>query len=219
GRGPAGRGAAGAGADAAGRSAAGAAGASGSAGSAGAAGAGAGAGLAAAGFGAGLAAGLAAAWGLATPSASSCCLRRRATGGAIDEDADFTYSPISLSFSRAMLDSMPSSAAISCTRGLATILLSGSAPGRSGRYGWRGLISSRSLLVHVQFSLFFRDWIEVRQTARVERTFLAECAPEGTFPDGGGDASGVRMDPRATPREHSRGIHRDPSVARDDPHE
>jgi hypothetical protein len=72
----------------------------------------------------------------------------------------------------------------------------------------------------VPFSLFFRDyWIEVHQFARVERTFLAECAPESTSPDGGGDASGVRVDPRAAPREACRGIHRDPSVARDDPHE
>src|SRR5690606_20774876 len=173
-------------------------------------------GFAAAGFGAGLAAGLGA--GFATPSASSRCFRRRATGGAIEEDADLTYSPISLSFSRATLDSMPSSAAISCTRGLATILLSGSAPDRSGRYRWRGLISSRSLLVHVPFSLFFRDWIEVRQPAHVERGFLAECSPEGASPDRRGDASGIRVDPGAAPREACRGVHHGPSVTRDDPH-
>jgi len=71
----------------------------------------------------------------------------------------------------------------------------------------------------VPFSLFFRDWIEVRQLARVERAFLAERAPESASPDGVRDASGVRMDPGATTRESCRGIHRDPSVARDDPHE
>jgi len=71
----------------------------------------------------------------------------------------------------------------------------------------------------VPFSLFFRDWIEVRQPARIERPFLAECAPESASPDGGGHASGIRVDPRAAPREACRGIHRDPSVARDDPHE
>jgi len=71
----------------------------------------------------------------------------------------------------------------------------------------------------VPFSLFFRDWIEVRQVARVERTHLAECAPEGASPDGVRDASRIRMDPCTATRESRRGIHRDPSVARDDPHE
>ena len=62
------------------------------------------------------------------PSASRAARSLRATGGSILEDGPFTNSPISLSFSRAFLLSMPSSAAISCTRGLATVLLVGPTP-------------------------------------------------------------------------------------------
>jgi len=71
----------------------------------------------------------------------------------------------------------------------------------------------------VPFSLFFRDWIEVRQPARIERPLLAERTPESASPDGVRDASGVRVDPRATTWEPCRGIRHDPTVTRDDPHE
>ena len=105
----------------------------------------AGAGASGSGFGAGfgpgfgapaafLAAGFAAAspspWALVTPSASRAALTLRATGGAmLDEDA-LTNSPISLSLARTTLLSTPISAAISCTRGFATFLLSGFTPDR-----------------------------------------------------------------------------------------
>jgi len=81
----------------------------------------------------------------------------RTTGGSMLEDGPLTNSPISFSFSSAVLLSIPSSLAISCTRGLATVLLS-RAPSRSGRSRqfWTGLISSRSLVVHVPVSLFCR---------------------------------------------------------------
>lgn len=60
-------------------------------------------------------------------SASMAARSLRATGGSIVDEGDFTNSPSSLSFASANLLSTPSSAAISCTRGLpATILLSGS---------------------------------------------------------------------------------------------
>lgn len=68
--------------------------------------------------------------GAVIPSASSAAFSLRATGGSILEDGPLTNSPISLSFSRALLLSMPSSDAISCTRGFATILLSGDCPKR-----------------------------------------------------------------------------------------
>ena len=48
---------------------------------------------------------------------------RRATGASTVLDADFTNSPISLSFSRTTLLSTPSSLASSWTRTLATLLL------------------------------------------------------------------------------------------------
>lgn len=58
----------------------------------------------------------------------------RATGGSMVEEGLLTNSPSSLSFASAILLSTPSSAAISCTRGLpATILLSGVGPPRQGR--------------------------------------------------------------------------------------
>jgi hypothetical protein len=69
------------------------------------------------------------AFGAVMPSASSAAFSLRATGGSMLEDGPLTNSPISLSFSRAFFVSMPSSDAISCTRGFATILLSGVCPG------------------------------------------------------------------------------------------
>jgi len=56
----------------------------------------------------------------------------RATGGSIVEEGLLTNSPSSFSFARATLLSMPSSDAISCTRGFATVLLSGARPDRGG---------------------------------------------------------------------------------------
>lgn len=150
-----GRGAPGVGAAGAALSAAGAAGAGACAAGAGAAGAGAseagaastgvasgagfgpgfgpgvgalGPGLAAAGLPAAcLAAGFSSALGLSDPSASMAARSLRATGGSIVDEGLLTNSPSSFSFASATLLSTPSSAAISCTRGLAaTILLSGS---------------------------------------------------------------------------------------------
>lgn len=92
-------------------------------------------GLAAEGFAAaGLAAaGFSSALGLAESSASMAARSLRATGGSIVDEGLLTNSPSSFSFASANLLSTPSSAAISCTRGLAaTILLSGSVyPGRA----------------------------------------------------------------------------------------
>lgn len=74
---------------------------------------------------AGFAAGAAGAAPLSELSASIAARSLRATGGSMVEDGLFTNSPSSLSFASAILLSTPSSAAISCTRGLpATILLS-----------------------------------------------------------------------------------------------
>jgi hypothetical protein len=74
---------------------------------------------------AGFAAGFSSALGLIAPSASMAARSLRATGGSIVEEGLLTNSPSSFSFASATLLSTPSSAAISCTRGLpATILLS-----------------------------------------------------------------------------------------------
>src|SRR5690606_28031852 len=101
-------------------------------GAAGFLGPGAGAGVEPAVFdGAGLASAAAeSSFGFATPSASSAALPFRATGGAIAEEGALTNSPISFSLARTTLLSTPSSVAISCTRGFATFLLSGSTPDR-----------------------------------------------------------------------------------------
>jgi hypothetical protein len=134
-----------AGALAAGVLAAGAAGAAAGAGAAGAAGAGActlGAGaLGAAGPGAGVegrdsAAGAgalgAAAGAVALAAASGKALRSlRTTGASIVEEAERTNSPSSCSFVTASLEVIPSSFASSCTRTLATFLLSRSAPSQA----------------------------------------------------------------------------------------
>jgi hypothetical protein len=61
-----------------------------------------------------------------TPSSAKAALSFLATGGSTVEDGPLTNSPISFSFSSVRFESMPNSAAISCTRGFpATILLSG----------------------------------------------------------------------------------------------
>ena len=68
--------------------------------------------------------------GFAAPSASRAARSLRATGGAMVDEGLLTYSPSSFSFARATLLSTPISEAISCTRGFATILLSGVYPGQ-----------------------------------------------------------------------------------------
>ena len=70
--------------------------------------------------------------GFAAPSASRAARSLRATGGAMVDEGLLTYSPSSFSFARATLLSTPISEAISCTRGFATILLSGVHPGQGG---------------------------------------------------------------------------------------
>ena len=66
------------------------------------------------------------------PCPSNAARSFRATGGSIVEEGLLTNSPSSFSFARATLLSMPSSEAISCTRGFATVLLSGVHPDRGG---------------------------------------------------------------------------------------
>lgn len=80
----------------------------------------------------------------AEPSASRAARSLRATGGSIVEDGLLTNSPSSLSFARAILLSTPSSEAISCTRGFATILLSGGLP-RTGQTVRCGRVSFRAV--------------------------------------------------------------------------
>ncbi len=133
-------------AGAAGAWAAGAAGAAGAAAGAAAAGAGASAlgsaALGAAGPGAGagrVAAGLADAWGadagasdFEAAGASGKALRSfRTTGASIVDEAERTNSPNSCSLVTASLEVIPSSLASSCTRTLATFLLSRSAPSQA----------------------------------------------------------------------------------------
>ncbi len=122
---------------------------------------------------------------------------------------------------------MPSSAAISCTRGFATILLSGSCAQRQGRrYGWTELISSRSLVVHRSISLFVKAH---RLGAPAEPRLLQEGAavssavghpqrpPEGPALDRALDALDGGMHPR-TSTGHGRGrIHDHAPITRDDP--
>ena len=62
--------------------------------------------------------------------------------------------------------------------------------------------------------------VEVRgvQPCNIE-SLDPERPPEGTAPDRVLDASNVWMQPRAPARKSCRGIHHDPSVTRDDPHE
>ena len=68
------------------------------------------------------------------------------------------------------------------------------------------------------FSLFFEDCSECQKVGDVECLISAQRSAEGFAMQCGGQALGGGMDPRAPARMPSRGIHYDPSVARDDPH-
>lgn len=72
-------------------------------------------------------------WEASAACPSNAARSFRATGGSIVEEGLLTNSPSSFSFARATLLSMPSSDAISCTRGFATVLLSGAHPDRADR--------------------------------------------------------------------------------------
>lgn len=98
----------------------------------GALGAGAGAGALAAFAGSGFS-------GFATgtiPSSANAAFSLRTTGGSMVDEGPLTNSPMSFNFSRARFESIPNSAAISCTRAFpATILLSRrTQPGRATTY-------------------------------------------------------------------------------------
>ena len=157
-----------------------------------------------------------------TPSSASRFFRRRATGGAMDDAGLLTNSPISLSFSSATLLSMPSSEAISCTRGFATSLLSGPrAPGRShGRQWSTGLISSRSSVVHSGFRSFVLGSVRIEScdlpdTRGVEGT-RAKRSPKPRLALR--DALRRRMHPRAPARKTASMIDDGDPLRRDDAH-
>jgi hypothetical protein len=200
-------GAAGAGAaGAAGALAAGAAGAAACAGAAGAAGAaagasalGAGAGaLGAAGPGAGVegrasAAGAvalgAAAGAAALGAASGKALRSlRTTGASMVEEAERTNSPSSCSFVTASLEVIPSSLASSCTRTLATFLLSRSAPSQArtvyfllraqAAIGAEGPIAERNKVVIVAHSSVGTHRVSIRFLTRFQVGRLVLQLPE-----------------------------------------
>ena len=151
--------------------------------------------------------------GALMPSASSAAFSRRATGGAMLEEALLTNSPMSLSLSSAILLSMPRSAATSCTRGLATILLSGVHPVQEWTITARGSSFRAAHELSMVRSTFRSNGVEVRGS----RSCDPERPPEGPAPDRVLDASRVRMHPRAPAWKSCRGIHHSPSVARDDP--
>jgi hypothetical protein len=80
-----------------------------------------------------------------TPSSAKAALSFRTTGGSTVDDGPLTNSPISFNFSSVRFESMPNSAAISCTRAFpATILLSGHDPSQGVLYLQTRLISSHS---------------------------------------------------------------------------
>ena len=80
-----------------------------------------------------------------TPSSAKAALSFRTTGGSTVDDGPLTNSPISFNFSSVRFESIPNSAAISCTRAFpATILLSGHDPSQGVLYLQTRLISSHS---------------------------------------------------------------------------
>lgn len=77
-------------------------------------------------------------------SAARAARSLRATGGSMVDEGLLTNSPSSFSFASATLLSTPSSEAISCTRGFATILLSEGLP-RTGQTASCGRVSFRAV--------------------------------------------------------------------------
>ncbi len=226
-------GAAGAGVDAAGAEAAGAdaAGAGAASGAAGAAGL-AGPGVGPEGRAPGVAAGRAGpgrapdagradgAAGLASedpdePSAARAARSLRATGGSMVDEGLLTNSPSSFSFASATLLSTPSSEAISCTRGFATILLSEGLP-RTGQTASCGRVSFRAVhFVSIAVQPFrWRvdskvcvssgpDTRNARTKARRARAFLTHASVSCTHaprPGRTARSSATRIDPWATTR-------------------
>jgi len=82
--------------------------------------------------------------GAEEPSAARAARSLRATGGSMVDEGLLTNSPSSFSFASATLLSTPSSEAISCTRGFATILLSEGLP-RTGQTVSCGRVSFRAV--------------------------------------------------------------------------
>lgn len=116
----------------------------------------------------------------AAPSVANAARSLRATGGSMLDDGPLTNSPISLSFAKATLLSMPSSEATSCTRGFAaTFLLSGGLPSQADRYSGTELISSCSSVVTHLRSLC-RSACSCRGTPTTHTTVrVAPRAPRG----------------------------------------
>ena len=160
----------------------------------------------------------------AAPSAmeAKCSRTRRATGGSTVEEAALTNSPWSLSQARITLEVtfLPegsSSLASSCTRGLATFLLSGYPP-RTGVGASRGSSSLGTHRVPIGFLPAFAidhsptragEGVPVEPPAhrgRVERRTGAQCPPEGAPPLSQGEASRIRVDPGAAPGPCGPGI-------------
>ena len=129
------------------------------------------------------------------PSASSAAFSLRATGGSMVDEGLLTNSPISLSLARAILLSTPSSAAISCTRGLQPqFSCLGSTPDRGGPLVADGThfepLISCPLAVQPVLSM-----VCVSSVGRDTRS----ARPKARAPDGELDALVRRMHPRTPP--------------------
>lgn len=149
------------------------------------------------------------------PSAASAARSLRATGGSMVDEGLLTNSPSSFSFASATLLSTPSSEAISCTRGFATILLSEGLP-RTGQTVSCGRVSFRAVhFVSIAVQPFrWRcdskvcvssgpDTRNARTKARRVRAFLTHASVSCTHaprPGRTARSSATRTDPSATTR-------------------
>ncbi len=149
------------------------------------------------------------------PSAARAARSLRATGGSMVDEGLLTNSPSSFNFASATLLSTPSSEAISCTRGFATILLSEGLP-RTGQTVSCGRVSFRAVhFVSIAVQPFrWRcdskvcvssgpDTRNARTKARRVRAFVTHASVSCTHaPRPGSTAlsSGTRTDPSATTR-------------------
>ncbi len=149
------------------------------------------------------------------PSAARAARSLRATGGSMVDEGLLTNSPSSFSFASATLLSTPSSEAISCTRGFATILLSEGLP-RTGQTASCGRVSFRAVHFVSIAVQPFRWWCDskvcvssgpdtrnARTKARRARAFPTHASVSCTHaprPGRTARSSLTRTDPSATTR-------------------
>jgi hypothetical protein len=156
-----------------------------------------------------------------TPSSANAAFSLRTTGGSIVEEGPLTNSPISFSFSRVRFESIPNSAAISCTRAFpATILLSErTQPGRAATYRRDSFRATHEVSIcHSTCSIRVQRPGDFCQSGEIQRSALLQRPRPRPLGLGGLDAVSPTVHPRTPASFSGPPIYDDPVVSRYTPH-